>query len=356
MGYYQLGINVQIVIYCQMLKQILKSGAIHIAAKFGPHTRKHSSPQLLILTYHRVLPDSDERVIFEEPGMIVTPDTLRENLKTLAGYFEFIKLADWLDRKKHNKALPELACAVTFDDGWRDNYEFAFPILEQLNIPATIFIVTGMIDSIKSFWPERLSRIAHAVSQQHPELWSEPQFSWLHGAKTDFTFSEIPPTREQISRIIDHAKQIPDTEIHDKLDRIEKSMNLSKQPQAPALLSWEQIRSMTHSGLIDIGSHTCNHIRLNYNTDEDIAYHEIVESKNQIKEFTGSSPKLFCFPNGDFSSNALNLVKENYIGAVTTERGWNTKSSDDFMLQRISMHDDIAKNKTSFLAKISGWI
>lgn len=339
-----------------MLKRIIKRGAQSFAAKFGPHTRRYSTSRLLIITYHRILPENDDRIAYEEPGMTVSPDTFRNNLETLARYFEFIKLSDWIEHKQNGQALPRMACAITFDDGWRDNYEFAFPILEQAGIPATIFVVSSMVNSHKLFWPERLARIMGTIAEQFPERWDDPSLSWLRHIGTDYTYDKTAPNREQLSRLIAHAKILPDQEIHQRLNQIEKTMDLHIQPQQPALLSWKQLTEMTRSGLIDVGSHTCNHIRLNNKTPLSIIQDEIVSSKKQIEEFTGRQVQTFCFPNGDFSEEALRLVKQHYHGAVTTRRGWNKEQSDNYMLRRIGVHEDIAKDKKSFLAGISGWI
>ncbi len=339
-----------------MLKQILKQGIQYYAARFGAHTRSHAEPQLLILMYHRVLPETDARTALEEPGMTVTPETFRMNLKQLVKYFEFVSLADWLEKKNSGLPLPEKACAITFDDGWADNYEFAFPILHEANIPATIFSVSSMIGTQKMFWPERLARILTTIAINHPASWQAPCLEWLRSARTDFTYTNVAPSRDQISQIIAHAKQYTDQENHLRLDLIEDTLNLHIHPQQASLLSWAQLNAIIDSGLIDAGSHTCNHTRLSSNTPNHICESEILHSKQQIETHTKQPVKIFCFPNGDHSSFALALVRQTYIGAVTTQHGWNTASSDSCLLRRIGIHEDIARDRTAFLARISGWL
>lgn len=338
------------------VKQIIRRSLQHLAANFGRHTHSHASPQLLILMYHRILPCDDARALLEEPGMMVTPDSFRMHINILKENFELIQLSDWITRKKSGDSMPNHACAITFDDGWADNYEFAFPILKESKTPATIFLVSNMVGTNKKFWPERLAQIVSTITQDHPSQYSNPELDWVMSLVKRYNLSTRPPSPDELSELIASTKLLSDAEINLRIDKIEHALNLSPSNGKPSILNWQQISEMNESGLVELGSHSCNHTRLYKPVDLQTLENEIIMSKQQIENIAKCDVKTFCFPNGDYTPEALELVRENYEGCVSTSTGWNSVSSDSHLLHRIAIHDDIANDKAEFLARISGWM
>jgi len=343
----------------QTIKNTIKHPFKVLARRFGHHTRSFQDPQLLILMYHRILPLHDEKSAIEEPGMIVTPATFKSHLEILSDKFEFTKLSDWIQKRNNGQQLPAFSCAITFDDGWADNYEYAFPALKQLNIPATIFVVSDMMDTNQEFWPERLMQLCTYIASHCPDNWEQPVLEWIAESRTSYCFDKQLPSKEQLSEIIHSSKKRKDSEIHHLIDNAITTLSLNletvTETKSASLLSWQQIHELTSSGLIEVGSHTCNHTRLNSDISQQEMTQQIVESKNKINQMTAQPVSSFCFPNGDYSDLSLQLVKSNYLCSVTTQSGWNDSHSDPFLLKRIGIHEDIANTKTNFLARISGW-
>jgi len=337
------------------VKPVIKRGLQHIAANFGRHQRTASEPELAILMYHRILPEQDSRAQIEEPGMMVTPETFLMHMQLIKQRYPVIALSQWIKQKNNGEKLPDRCIAITFDDGWADNYEFAYPILKKLALPATIFLVSDMIDTSQQFWPERLAQLITNIAANCPDQWQLAALQWITRNKTSYAFNHLPPNREQLSEIIAQIKILTDNDIHARINNIESTLQLNSNSR-PALLNWQQIAEMCASGLIEAGSHTCHHIRLNDTQTEDAQMTEIMQSKIQIEQHLSQAVTAFCYPNGDHSDYAVQQVAKLYDYAVTTNSAWNTTKTNPHLLNRIGLHEDSSADKTAFLARLSGWM
>ena len=103
-----------------------------------------------ILMYHRVLPRADAACAAVEPGMFVSPKTFARHTAWLDERFAVMPLREIVDRLRDGRRLPLGACAITFDDGWRDNLVHALPTLEARRLPATIFVVTDRVAKVEN--------------------------------------------------------------------------------------------------------------------------------------------------------------------------------------------------------------
>jgi len=330
------------------LKRILKPVLESVVGVLGPHERAARPARLWLLMYHRVLPDSDPRFVLEEPGMLLQPDTLERHIQELRREFELVSLREWVEHREQGRQLPPKACALTFDDGWADNYEYAFPVLRALSAPATVFAVAAKIGTDFKFWPNIVGTLLG--SGQQAALAAHPLLS------DSLTGTGGNADQVQIAQVISRLKVHSDLQLHAALEQIEWRKYLA--PRASSdLMDWQQMREMRASGLVEIGSHTCTHSRLTRLTSQAELQHEIVESKHILESRLGSPIDLFCFPDGDYNAQALSLVREHYRASVTTRRGINSAAQVDLhQLRRIAMHDEMTSTRTRLRARLSGWI
>lgn len=335
------------------LKSLIKAPAIGAAGLLAPwlldrdkSLQRRTAP-LVTLMYHRILPPDDPRRALEEPGMCVTPESFQRQLRILKQLFTILPLAEWIERRQRNAPLPARACAITFDDGWRDNFEFALPILEREQVPATIFAVSDMIGTHRQFWPNRLAAL---LADNRRDRRAAP-FRWLHG-HAGFR-AEGPLDREAIAALIDECKALSDTELAERLDAMEAGGTTP--PAVAPLMDWDQLRALQQTGLIEIGSHTRNHRRLLEGLDAATLHSEIVESRARLERELERPVRLFCYPNGDASAAAKMLVDRHYLAAVTTRAGINGAATPPHELLRIGIHEDVADTALKFRARLSGW-
>ena len=338
----------------RVLKKIAKRTAIHAAARVAPIMWKWRRPgSLVVLMYHRVLPKDSPARKTEEPGMYVSPETFDLHLTELKRRFELVHLDEWLRTAKGGLPLPKLACAITFDDGWRDNYEFALPVLVRQNAPATIFLVSSYVGTAQRFWPNRLMSLLHkAFAEPGSVDFPEP----LRGI--------VEPTLVQarrhgvlraddIDEAIRGAKHLDEEQVRSLVEEAGKDCG---GPSGVAeILSRTDVAQMAASGLVRFGSHTMTHLRLGGRIPSQEIEREIAGSRSRLLDMLGQEIDLFCYPNGETSPEALECVRRHYLGAVTTRSGWHAAGRDPHLIRRIGVHEDVSDTREALLARVSGW-
>jgi peptidoglycan/xylan/chitin deacetylase (PgdA/CDA1 family) len=338
-----------------VLKTVAKRAVVGAVARTAPITWRWRAPgSLVVMMYHRVLPANSPARRTEQPGMYVSPETFDLHLRELKQRFELVHLDEWLQRAKQGATLPKLACAITFDDGWRDNYEFALPALTKHAVPATIFLVSGYIGTSYLFWPNRLmTLLQRSFSEPGSVTFPEPLRRVAEPMLAQAA-SRGRLTTEDADAVVQAAKDWSEEEIRSLVETAARSCGESHEERE--ILDREQIMQMGASGLIRFGSHTATHFRLGGRIPSADLEREIVSSQSALRELSGQTVNLFCYPNGETSAEAIDLVRRHYLGAVTTIRGWHGSSDDPYLIRRIGVHEDVSSARAPFLERLSGWL
>jgi peptidoglycan/xylan/chitin deacetylase (PgdA/CDA1 family) len=337
------------------LKTVAKRAVVHTVARTAPLTwRWRRAGSLVVLMYHRVLPQDSPARSTEQPGMYVSPETLDLHLRELKQHFELVHLDDWLRRAKQGSTLPRLACAMTFDDGWRDNYEFALPVLVRHGAPATIFLVSSYIGTTYSFWPNRLmSLLQKSFTEPGSVSFPEPLRRIAEPVLAEAARrGELRV--DDADAVVQGAKEWSEEEIRNLVETAARSCGHSG--DTGEILEPEQVVRMGATGLIRFGSHTATHFRLGGRIPLPELEREIVGSRRSLQDLSGQAIDLFCYPNGESSPGAIDLVRRHYLGAVTTTKGWHDTSRDAHLIRRIGVHDDVSNAREPFLERLSGWL
>jgi peptidoglycan/xylan/chitin deacetylase (PgdA/CDA1 family) len=284
--------------------------------------RRRTSGSARILYYHRVNNEND-------PFFDAMPvEVFESQVRYLARHYRVVSLAE-IVRHLQEGASAEGLVGITFDDGYRDNYENAFPILKRYNVPATIFLTTGSLDSGEPLWFEQLAEAIKKSSREYIDVDGDPSRRlWLR----------TPAERlDSNSKLFTNLRQLHNT------DRLELLAQLLRQLGAPKsferrnkMLTWDQVREMNRHG-IDFGGHTVTHPFLSRLTPPEAAW-EAQECKRRIEAELQRSVEHFAYPNGRTEdlgpANREVLRAAGYRAAVTTIWGINSPLTDPMELRR----------------------
>lgn len=312
------------------MKNLIKSFFGIVFKNLFPHIYKHQNVRI-ILMYHQVLANPPDQMC--DPGMYVMADTFAMHMNELSSFFEIVPLDEILFSKQKGQNL----CAVTFDDGWLDNYDNAFPILKQLKIPATIFIPTEMIGTNQKFWFESL----WAAADNARETDRQQEFiSFFNNI-----ISSLNYTKQITQRYLFELTSLLKNQINAiELDSLISTLSsiFCEDSNKRSLINWEECNKMGKQG-VRFGSH-CLHHYITTSLNSNIKSQEICASLKQLKENTSAFTPFFSYPNGDWDDESISLIDAaGYKGAVTTMLGTIKPSTDQYLLNRIPMHDYISK-------------
>jgi len=242
--------------------------------------------------------------------------------------------ADWLI---DGGRLPENALAVTVDDGYRDFYRVAYPVLREHGIPATVYLVSDFVDGSGWLWVDQVQyEFLHARAPVFQiELRGQPPRTLELGT--------LEARRAAARAWIEAAKKLSNTERLRLLESLPGQLSVRLPQEPPAeyeALRWEEVREMAAAG-IQFGAHTRTHpILSRLDGERELAF-EIEGSKRQIEKQLGRAVDHFCYPNGareDVGPEVVKAVRAaGFRTAVTTESGLNYGGEDPFRLLRIGV-------------------
>jgi len=292
-------------------------------------------PRCTVLGYHRV---ATERVGYRE--IEVSAETLRAHIRFLTSHgYDILTLAEYGDFIGGRRALRRDSVLITFDDGYRDNYTDALPILRDAGVPATVFLVSGAIGGGPALWWDRVAgavramRAAGVRATAAADSVPAPLAEMLANG-----LSDDDAASQAIGAMIDHLKDRPADEREAAVGALEAA---APPHGVDLMLSWEMVAEMRSAG-IDFGAHTVTHPMLSQ-LSADEARDEIEGSKRVLEERLGTGVTAFAYPYGKagmFTDETVGLVREGgFTLAFTTENGRDTPGTPTLRLRRDGMRD-----------------
>ena len=263
-----------------------------------------STGRIVVLAYHRILPaDRMPRFAYLE-DLVTTAEAFAAQMAVVARRFRVMPLPELVRGLAEGRTLPPHSVAISFDDGYADNLEYALPVLRRHHLPATIFLATGHVGGAEGlYWWDEISRWRRAGAR-------EVEFEPL-GRRPIRTLA-------QRDRLLAEVKRLPIDAIRSGVESARRRWGGDPDPAAAAdFLTWDQVRAL-QKDRISFGSHTVNHCRLPVESPERRA-REVGESRAAIERETGRPCDLFCYPDGAATGPIAREVEAaGYRGAFAT--------------------------------------
>ncbi len=300
---------------------------------------RRSGPHLVILNYHQA-----------------TGGDLRRHLLYLRRHYRILHLEAALEElympSKNRKQVRDrrTPLVLTFDDGYYDNYTHGLALARELQIPFTLFLAPGYVESGDYFWwreGNRLvshtqvreatieGRIYHLDQPEERNILAQEILARLCQATS-------VAERQEFLRAVRQALPVP------------PSVAPEEKPALP--LKWAEVRELEESGWVSFGAHTMHHPILAYLTDPGEMQREVEECRTMLEQQLGHPVRTFAYPIGQLQhigDNAVRAVqKAGYEWALTTLYGFNTPRSDPHLLRRIEV--DVSQHWLVMAAETSG--
>lgn len=310
-------------------KALVRGSILPIASRFF-------TPAAAILAYHSVVeePQRTDYIL----GSSRSRADFERHMETLARKFSPVTIDDIAEFARSGRKLPTHAVAVTFDDGFADNYEIALPILNRYGIPATFYI---MFDAVENGTLPWYCRIRFAFNTTKKAEWTDPE--------TGRTYKLGSPEGRRAAMPIawDRGAALAGAELKAFVEEIERVLEIDPahaQPQHGMMMDWEQVRGLKKAGHT-IGGHTLSHPNV-AQVSVDTARAEIAGCKAKIAERLGEAVEHFSYPhpalNPHWSNETLGITREaGFKSAVLTTYGSVRAGDDPLALKRVTTPADI---------------
>jgi peptidoglycan/xylan/chitin deacetylase (PgdA/CDA1 family) len=295
-----------------------------------------------VLMYHGF---GDPR--FMDRNLFVGAARFKDQVGYLAGHYQLVPLEEVVARLAAGRALPPGGVAVTIDDGYRNVYELAAPVLRAAGCPATVFVSTGPLETGRSLWPATVHywfSIAPA-GEVRVSLPSAGAGGAAEGPREHLFQLDTPSQRTKARRVALRAIQglAPPFRV-EALARLAGALGVSPAADPFSLmpmLSWDETRALVRDGL-SVGGHTVSHPSLTTLGPAE-ARAEVVECRKRLEDELGRPVTTFAYPFGmerDWNGLVREVVREaGYVGACTALPGVVRDGGDAYALARALVGD-----------------
>jgi len=304
------------------------SGTFALFRRLRPHDG------VAILRYHSV--QRPEHNFYASPAIVLSPEDFERQVQYFVKNYNVISMDTVVECLKAGKPFLPNGIVFTFDDGYADNYYYAYKILKKYGATGTFYLTAGCIGNEQPLWLAEVHQLLRFTSQKGFEIVVDEV---THSYTLDGRMASVWCIIGQVTWLIKSypietrkriLQQLRDQLGYDEVQR--------KLPPIPVMLTWEQVREMTNNGMT-AGGHTMTHANLPSAKPES-AYEEISLCKRVLEERLGVAVHHFSYPNGGCEQYFNAIIKTyvqqaGFLSATTSQEGHVRSACDSLMLPRI---------------------
>lgn len=259
------------------------------------------------------------------------------------GYI-FVSMSELVSVIKNKKKIDKYV-TLTFDDGFRNIVENAYPIMQEFNAKGCFYLVSDLTGTPNLLWTDQVEIVIRNQRSRN--------FQFIF--KTEIISYELGNEelyQHAFEDIKARLRMLPDNERleHLKQFSIHNSYNV---PKEFIMASWEQIKELDPN-ILEIGGHTKRHPNCTNLTTDDELEDEIYNSKIDIERNIDRKVDHFCYPAGSYNDKVISKVKKyGYESAVTVENGFINENSDLYRLKRKEINEQFLLFKTSISGSLN---
>jgi glycosyltransferase involved in cell wall biosynthesis/peptidoglycan/xylan/chitin deacetylase (PgdA/CDA1 family) len=297
--------------------------------KFDGWFRGRHRDRLVILGYHGIVEDQSRSA---PSWLMLRASAFTAQMRFLRDHYEIVSMNEAARRIVAHEPFEHPTACVTLDDGYRNNMTVALPILEQMGIPATIYLATGLINTDHIHWTAKLEQAMFGSSRSILDVTDLGLRRYPLGPHASYSYVRLVA---RLYRLAEPARQNLINVIETRLGTLEGTDFSEFQ-----MMNWDEIRSVCSHGNIEFGGHTINHQIVEPLDDEELEF-EIGGSIEEVRRQTKLASVTFAYPNGtptDFDQRAERVLRDHQVvAAVSTIDGINDSSTNPFALRRITV-------------------
>lgn len=305
-----------------MFKKIIKKVALFSNAT--GILKAFNRDKAAILMYHNLCSNYQEA----HRNLAISADDFERHIRHVKRFYNVISLSALVQAIRDKKQFPDFSVVITFDDGYRNNFTLAYPILKKYQVPVTVFLTTGLIGTNHYLWFNELECAISQTLEQKIDV-------FINGHRLEFLLKDRKYRSQAYTSIKELLKNLENKTLNSVLHNIFDQLKYKNVPLNGnyAMLNWREIKAM-NGNVIDFGAHTRTHASLPF-LEENKAYDEISGSKKDLEKELNREVTSFCYPYGRYDNKIKQIVKNHYSAAVSTSIGFVDLNSDLYELPRI---------------------